>query len=207
MATQFSAEITTWLYGMKESFLKEALASRKGGIVGYEYEPRLTWSFPSPNDYKSPQRVEHKCKLTICDLVAFQEYFGIIYMNENEKFLRDRGFGDTFIEHALKAVKGVTSNPAAIRDVTKAGSKAIINYHDVFGHARSLEIEVPEETFWMVFVQNNKGTSYAPKFKHTTRQSAETEADRLAKLTGEPAFVLQAVERFEVTAVNRTKLG
>lgn len=48
--------------------------------------------------------------------------------------------------------------------------------------------------FFMVFIENGG----APTYRHATLNLAEQEAKRLAKLTGEKAFVLCSLKAFEV---------
>ena len=51
-----------------------------------------------------------------------------------------------------------------------------------------------EDYFYMVFVEGQ----YTPTYKHTTQQSAETEAKRLAKELGLKAYVLTTIKSFEI---------
>ncbi len=50
------------------------------------------------------------------------------------------------------------------------------------------------QNFFMVYVEGQQ----PPSFKHTTIESAETEAKRLTKLLGKKAFVLCTLKSFEV---------
>ena len=51
-----------------------------------------------------------------------------------------------------------------------------------------------KQVFFMVYLENER----TPTYKHTTLESAETEAKRLSKLYGKKAFVLCSLKSFEI---------
>lgn len=51
-----------------------------------------------------------------------------------------------------------------------------------------------KETFWMVFAEGGN----TPTYKHSSQQSAEIEAKRIAKLSGKKVFVLCTVKSYMV---------
>lgn len=51
------------------------------------------------------------------------------------------------------------------------------------------------ESFFMVVVDGGE----SPKYKHPNFDSAQTEAKRLAKITGRPAYVLQSILKVELS--------
>ena len=51
-----------------------------------------------------------------------------------------------------------------------------------------------KEIFFMVFVQGE----HTPSYKHSSIESAETEAKRLAKLLSKKAYVLCSIKSFEI---------
>lgn len=57
-----------------------------------------------------------------------------------------------------------------------------------------------EKGFYMVYLEGGDN----PKFKHLSKLSAETEAKRLAKLTGRKAYILASVYAIEYTEFKTT---
>lgn len=56
--------------------------------------------------------------------------------------------------------------------------------------------------FYMVFVEGAE----APKYKHPSKYRAQNEAERLAVMTGKPAYVLEAVECKEADTKIKSRL-
>lgn len=51
-----------------------------------------------------------------------------------------------------------------------------------------------KEAFWMIYVEGGG----SPTFKHTTWQSVETEAKRLAQQTGKKVYILGSVVSYQI---------
>ncbi|MDP3443095.1 MAG: hypothetical protein Q8T08_09585, partial [Ignavibacteria bacterium] len=54
--------------------------------------------------------------------------------------------------------------------------------------------KMSKEVFFMVYLENER----TPTYKHSTLESAETEAKRLSKLNRKKAFVLCSLKSFEI---------
>ena len=59
------------------------------------------------------------------------------------------------------------------------------------------------ETFYMVFVKDGS----SPRYRHADFESADTEAKRLAKLTGVHTYVLQAIKKIKLVEFVEIDLG
>ncbi len=58
------------------------------------------------------------------------------------------------------------------------------------------------DKFWMVFVEGNRNPAQA----HTTKVSAENEAERLCLATHKQAFVLEAIASYHMATAIRNEL-
>lgn len=78
------------------------------------------------------------------------------------------------------------------------------NLHEGWKDSRK-EVAMPNQDskFWIIWNPSGKN----PSFRHSTKESADTEAHRLASLhKGNVFYVLEGVERFESSTVKKTSL-
>jgi len=59
-----------------------------------------------------------------------------------------------------------------------------------------------ENSFYMVFLENER----TPSYKHSTLDSAETEAKRLSELHKKKAYVLCTIKSYEIIKFKETDL-